>query len=462
MRKVILTLITVLGASLFLTSCAGGPGGNSTTQFSKSGTVFITGSDAPLASVLSFQITVNSLTLSDGSNSVSVLNAPATIEFSRLLGLRTLLALNSVPAGQYKSATVSISTPVISFLDLSTNPASVGKINGTLTTGTITVNFRQPLTIADSGIGGLHFHFDLRNSIQLDSTGQVTGVVNPHIGIRPLTIDDDDAEVDELKGGLVSTNVAGNSFVLQRPDGRNITVNVNSQTMIEGASGLSGLVPPAFIEVSGKIQADGSLLADHVEFFTAERAFLSGLVLNPIPPTGVASSVTMLVNEELPSLAGIPVGGASTINISSATDFDIFRWNMPVSTFLFNNSQLVRGQRIAVGGAINTTTNPASLDTRRVVLYRQGLDGNVSANSVVVQSGNTGTFQLAANGFFGFLFGGPVKVQTSDATRFRDVAGLSGLKSVTVPVRVVGLLLKDSSGNPVLVANRVEAEVPED
>jgi len=62
------------------------------------------------------------------------------------------------------------------------------------------------------------------------------------------------------------------------------------------------------------------------------------------------------------------------------------------------------------------------------------------------------------NGFFGFLFNAPLKVVTSDMTRFRGVSGLSGLNNVTGNLEVVGLLLKDASGNPVLVARVVQGE----
>jgi len=125
---------------------------------------------------------------------------------------------------------------------------------------------------------------------------------------------------------------------------------------------------------------------------------------------------------------------------------------------LFSASSLVLGQSIGVGGTVDTTTNPASFATKRIVLRPQGLQGKVNPNSVSVQSGNNGSFQLVANGFFGFLFNAPLKVMTSDMTRFRGVNGLSGLNNVTGNLEVVGLLLKDASGNPVLVARVVQGE----
>jgi len=456
MRK-LFTILGIVSLTVWVTSCSGG-NSQSQTASPQSAMIFVTGGDAPLTSVLSFKITINTLALSDGTNTVQVLTQPATIEFSQLLGLRTLVALNSVTPGTYKSATASLASPVISFLDLSTTPASVGTINGTLTSNTVNVTFRKPLTIDQSGLGGLNFHIDLRNSLQTDANGQLTGVVSPQVKIRPLRIDDDDAHIDDLKGSLVSVNTTGNSFVLQRANGRSFTIDVNSQTQFEGVSGLSALAPPAILDISGKAQADGSILADHVQLLTTDRAFLSGIVLNATPPTGAATSMTLLVRDEIPVFSGINPGLPATVKIAPSTEFDIARFRLPVSSMLFSASSLVLGQSIGVGGTVDTTTNPASFATKRIVLRPQGLQGKVNPNSVSVQSGNNGSFQLVANGFFGFLFNAPLKVMTSDMTRFRGVNGLSGLNNVTGNLEVVGLLLKDASGNPVLVARVVQGE----
>lgn len=459
MKRLCPGAVLIFALLFLLASCGGGGSQTSTTtQSATPGMVFVTGSDAPLPSVLAFQITVNSLKLSDGANTVELLTEPATLEFSRLLGLRTLMALNSVNPGAYTSVSVGLAAPVISYLNLTT-PATVGTINGTLTSSTVTVNLPSPLVVGSNGLAGLHFHFNLRDSLALDAGGQITGTVTPRLGIRALTINDDDAEVDELRGGLVSTNVAGNSFVIQRANGRNLTIKVDNSTVYDGTSGLAAMATPAIIEVSGKIQADGSLLADHVELNTVERNFLAGLVLDATPATGAAISLTLLVREEMPPVTGMTVGFPATVNIASNTVFDIYKFGLPVEALLFNSSQLVRGQRVAVGGVADTTTTP-TLAARRILLHRQGLDGTLNPGSVNITAGNNGSFQLVTNAFFSYLFSGaPLKVTTTNATRFVNVNGLAGLSSLGtgVPLRVVGLLLKDNSGNPVLVAGAVIA-----
>ncbi len=458
MRRVIGCIAVLLLFTLFWTSCGGG---SSTTSGSTSGTtaqgmVYMTGSDAPLPSVLSFQVTIQSITLFNGTSNVTLMNTPTTVEFSRLLGLRTLLALNSVPVGTYTSATVTLASPVISYLDITTTPTSVGTINGTLLNNTISHTFSQPLTVTENGLGGLHFHFDLRDSLQLDAQSQITGVVDPHIQIRPLVVNDDDAQIDELRGSLVSVNAAGNSFVIQRPRGRQFTIKVDNTTNWDGTDTINTLSPPAIVEVAGTVQADGSVLASNIQVITTNHSFLEGLVLNANPPTGQADSITLLVREEIPVLDGIEVGKPATLNLDANTVFDIYRFNLPVESFLFNNSMVTTGQRVTIAGDIDTTTNPASFDTRRVVLHRQGVQGNYVAGSLQITSGNNGQFMFSASGLHGYLFQKPIKVLTSNVTRFRNIGGLANVPNISGPFYVVGLLLKDpATGDPVMVAGLV-------
>jgi len=80
----------------------GGCGMSTTTppnQNQTQGTVFVTGTDASLPSVTSFLVDITGLSVSDGTNSVSVLNGTQTVDFARLNGLRTLLDINTIPAG---------------------------------------------------------------------------------------------------------------------------------------------------------------------------------------------------------------------------------------------------------------------------------------------------------------------------------------------------------------------------
>jgi hypothetical protein len=449
-----LTLIAIISMSVVLISCGGG--GNSATSritSTPNGMVYVTGSDAPLPSVVSFQIDIASLILSNATSSVSLVSSVQTIEFSRLLGLRTLLALDTVPAGSYTKATVVFANPKISYLNTATTPISIGTMNGTLTSNTVEITFNRPLTVADSGLGALHFHLNIRDSLAVDNAGQITGAVTPVIQIRPLLLDEDDAEIDELRGSLVSVTAASNSFVLQRPRGRDITVVTDSNTKFDQGESINTLSMPAFLEVGGKVRADGSLLADRVHILVRDRGFLAGLVLDPIPATGDATSINLLVREEIPDINGVEVGKPSVVTIAANTVFDIYRFDAPVEALIFNQSRLTRGQRLTIGGSLDSSNN---LTTKRIVLHREGQEGAYLADSLNVTAGNTGTFKLIIGGPFGYLMNGQLTVQTGPQTRFLGVAGLNAVSNAgTKPVCVVGLLLKDAGGNPVLYAGTV-------
>src|SRR5712692_12064314 len=102
--------------------CGGGSSNSTTTMQPQSGSVFVTGTDAPLPSVLSFQVDITGMTVSDGTNPpVSVLNGTQTVDFARLNGLHTLLDLNTIPMGTYTTVNVTLANPQIGYLKV-TNP----------------------------------------------------------------------------------------------------------------------------------------------------------------------------------------------------------------------------------------------------------------------------------------------------------------------------------------------------
>src|SRR6202142_2353573 len=147
-------------AALALSSCGGGSGmGTTSTQSQAS--IYTVGTDAPLPSVVSCEVTVSGITLFNGTTNVSVLSQPQIVDFAQLSGLHQLLDLTAVPTGTYTSATITIASPVIGFIDPSVNPPVVSTINGTLSQSSVTVNFVQPVMVSDADLFGLRMEFDL-------------------------------------------------------------------------------------------------------------------------------------------------------------------------------------------------------------------------------------------------------------------------------------------------------------
>jgi hypothetical protein len=459
-----LSAMVVLAMMVVASGCGGGASTSTQTPQQQSGSVFVTGTDAPLPSVLSFQVDITGMTVSDGTNPpVSVLNGTQTVDFARLNGLHTLLDLNSIPAGTYSSVTVTLANPEISYLNVTTpetNPPTrptIVTLNGTsspavtLTQSSVNITLGNPLTVTAGEIIGLSFDFDLRHSIQVDSNGQFTGVVNPSLGLKAVTPSDSDAYIDDFVAGV--TSVGTTSFMIQGPHGHQFTVNVNEQTEWEDGEGLSNLTGTSIVEISGTLdRTSGAILADTVAVVSQDSFFAGGLVTFVDPATNTANDFDLYVRSALPSGTGFQSGQISTIDLTGNEKYFIYWWHNRFTNFLFNSSLLVPGQHVSVGGPIAN----GAVTVKRVVLRHEGHSG-----TWVVGSTDTGanTFQFNSNGVAGVLFNGPITVYCSPFTKFKG--GLTGLGSLSgttaINLRVVGLVLKDPiSGQPVFVAHGVE------
>ncbi|MCL6566892.1 MAG: hypothetical protein K6U09_10775 [Acidobacteriia bacterium] len=448
----LLTLVLALG----MLHCSGGSPPPPNSARPGFGNIFVVGTDAPLASVLAFQVTFTGMTVSDGTNTASLLAAPVEIEFARLHGLRTLLTLEAVPAGTYSSVTITLAAPVISFLDTSTDPPSVGTLNGRLTRSSVTVPLRTPLVVNADDLVGLFVDFRLRDSLEVGPDGQLTGTVDPRIVIRAIPPDAPDAEIDELRGGVVSVDLAERSFLLQGPHGRTLKVLTDGQTQFEEGEGLETLDSNTIVEVSGVLERSTlALRAREVLVLSRDRFLLGGLLTDVRPAPGPAEQVDLLVRTELPDLSGARIGRIATVGFDGNERFLIHHMRLPLGHLLFNRASLIEGQRISIGGALDTSTAPATLDARRVTLHPQGLEGIWLPGSTRAENTQTGVFAFRTFGLTGLLFERPVRVFTSARTRFVNLSGLDDLSGdQPIPLRIVGLVLLDHLTNEQVVLAR--------
>lgn len=455
MKRFLALTVAVLLAAMMI-GCSSSP--NTITTGAQPGNVFVTGEDAPLPSVVGFEVTINSITLNGESSSPVVVSTPTTVDFARLVGLRSPLAFNSVPADTYSSATFVLTNPVISFVDLTQNPPALSTIAGTLPTSptySLTVNFPTPMVVGSNGLAGLKMEFDIRQSLAVNGAGQVTGVVSPVIFVKATHASDPDGQITDLTGGLVSVATASNSFVMQGPYGRQLTVYVNNGTTFNSGWSITNLAAPAIVSVEGAFQADGSLMASGVEVITTAQSFVSGRVLVfTTNGSNQVQQVTMWVGETGADMVS-DVDTIQTFDVSAVTDYEICFLDGPLTGALFNNTTLEIGQRIFLGGSfVNPTFTPQMISLRRQGAYGMLVTGSVT----VTNAPNGGSFELSNNGLLGYSADGPVTVNTGNLTYFYDLNGLSALAADTTPVPIVarGLFLKDPiSGNPEFFAGLV-------
>jgi hypothetical protein len=419
--------------------------------------------------VVSLNLTINSVTLTGMTNSPQLVTSPFTVDFARLVGLRAPLAFSAVPADTYTSATFVLSSPVIDYIS-AVNPPQVSTLNGTFASPTstspqttsVTVNFPTPMVVGASGLAGMHTEFDIRQSLAVDNSGQITGVISPVMFIEAVKATNPEGQITDLTGTVVSVNTASNSFMMQGPFGHQFTVDVDGNTNYNQGFTLATLpTTGGFVSIQGTVQMDGSVLASEVEFITTDRAFISGRILALNPSSGPVQTVTMWVGETGGDASSL-VDTAQTVNVSAVTTYDICffnnTWFSPNN--LFGNSSMLVGQRIFIGGTVSGSTFTPDL----ISLRRQGVYGAVVPGSVTVTSGNAGNFQLLNTGLLGMSLGGPLTVNTGAGTLFfqgnsntltlTDLQTATATSSVSVIAR--GLVLKDStSGDPVLWAHRV-------
>ena len=452
-------LFAVLSAALVLATGCSSTVNSTANPSGVTGSTFVLGTDAPLASVTSFQVQIKSVAATDASgNSVSLLSGSPTVDFARYNGLQTLLDMNDVPEGTYTSVTITLgSSATIGYLATGSGAPTIQTEVAMLTTTTVTTNLANPLVVAHAAAPvGLRVDFDLRKSIQTDAGGQITGTVNPTFNVKAVGVGDADAYIDEYTAGVVS--VGTQSFVIQGPHGQQFTVNVNGQTDWDGNATIADLTTSSIVQISGSLdKADQTINADEVEIVSQNSFYASGQVTYVTPATGAATSFDLYVRALVPTNTGLQLGQIAQVNLSGSEKFLVYRMHNPLTQFLFSPSAMVAGQAVAIGGPASGAANANAVTVNRVSLRNWGFNGTVVAGSVNTAQG---TFQMKVNGFAGVLIPETVTVWASNRTSFRD--GLVGMAEVGggANVRAVGLLLRDPASGQVVLLSRYVDDLP--
>jgi hypothetical protein len=431
-----------------------GSGGSNPGQ---SSSAFVVATDAPVAGVVSFNATIQSVNAIDASgNSVSLVSGNPTIDFARYNGLQTLMDENNVPADTYTQISVTFASATIGYLQMNSGAApSIQTMNATFTTPTTTVTLANPLVVAQTGPVGIRMDFRLDKSI-LMSGGQITGQVTPTFDISAVGPDAPGAYIDEFDTAVVSVDASTQTFIVQGPHGRQWTINVNGNTEWDNGEGLSDLTNTSIVQVSGVLdRADSTIDADEVAILSQNGFYAGGTVTYVQPSSGVASDFQMYVRGTLPAQGdAVMDGDLATVDLSGSEKFFIYWMHNRFTEFLFNSSTLLAGQHVSVGGALSGAQNADGLSVKRVVLRDWGFNGTLVPGSI---DSGSGSFQMNVTGFAGQLIPQTVTVYTSSVTTFRfGFSDLSDLSSAA-NLRVVGLLIKDpTSGDSVLLARYVD------
>ncbi len=454
-RRVLPSLVGLTIATLLAAGCGSSYTSTSTNSQTVTGSSFVVGTDAPMASVVSFNVQVSISATDANGNTVQLTSGSPMVDFARFNGLQTLIDMNDVPVGTYSSVAISLSNGTIGYLDTTTAKPTIKSMTANITTPTVTYSLSKPMIVAQSGAPvGLHMDFNLRKSIGV-SGGQITGDVNPTFTVNGVNNNDKGAYIDEFDAAVVNTDAGKQTITIQGPHGRQFTVNVTGQTEWDGGDTFADLSSSSIIQVSGFLdRADATIDADEIAVLSQSGFYASGQVTYVNPSSGPASSFDLYVRGLLPTTTGLTLGQLATVDLNGSEKYSIYWMHGPLAQFLFNQSGLLPGQHISVGGPASGAADAGAVAVKRVVLRHWGFNGTIVPGSV---NSSTDSFQMQVNGFAGLLIPQTVTVYIADNCEFRD--GLTQLSDVSAAtnVRVVGLLLKNpTNGNTVLVGHYVD------
>lgn len=451
MRKQWLGLAVLIASGLVLVRC-GGSTMQTTSTPAGSGQFVLMGTDAPVCSVASFDVTLTGVTLTPegGGQPVSVVSStnPLTVDFAQLMGAQGLLSLNSVPAGTYSEITLTLSNPQLTVFE--GNPPVPTPVVATLSTATVTVTINPALQVTANGAVGLTIDFQLFKSMETDSSGQITGTINPSFRAVPAVITSGGflSEIDDLTGIVETVSTSSTnpnfigSFTLRVRNNRTFLVNVSSNTRFQNVSGLSGLTQGLFVEVKTRVLENGDILAMDVvseaETDATTAGFAGPVVSVTEDANGLATQLSVFVRSEHPDVsATIPLFSTVTVNVSTETIYRIASFDTDLSAFLFGPASIRAGQHVVVHGPFTGGSSP-TVTGNMVVLRPQAVLGNFQSLLAVGSDDKTGGYALTAcNPLFR---GQTADVLTFGTTTFSGVAGLNEL-STTPPYLNFGYLL---------------------
>ncbi|HSM87736.1 MAG TPA: DUF5666 domain-containing protein [Candidatus Limnocylindrales bacterium] len=448
--QVLFGIITFLAVGLLLTVT--GCGGNNAVQNATAANTQVKIGDAPADSVIAFELTVTSVSLTSSSGStVSVFSGSREIELAHLAATVEPMALSNVPAGTYTKASIGFNGAEVTYIP-TTGTTPVEK--HFTTSGTVDVTPASPVTIG-TGSNVLSIDVNLAQSLTFDATGNVTAV-SPVFNLSSVAVaaeseqDEESGEIEDAVG-TVSAAPANNSFVLSlQMSGQSATFNVDANTSFsDGLTAFADIKQGMLLRVDATTGANGAFNAKKVELVEASGSEAEGFITATTSPL---TSFTMVNTDGAGSgMTTANVGTTFTVNVAAGTKFRVNTDKIDLSglSFVFGAAtDLVKGQNVEVESA--GAASAGAITAEKVTLSKQALSGTVSAAAI---TGTTGTFTLtlAADSAFAKITG-----VTSVTVYQQPGTELKGISLVTnsASVKVRGMLFWDGT-NYQFVASRI-------
>jgi Domain of unknown function (DUF5666) len=458
----------ILIAMVFAFSGCGGYSSSSTTTYpplmGQSAMVTVTITDTPPAgvTVLSFELTVNGATLNPGN--VPLVYTPAKIEVRQLETESAFLSTFGVPTGTYQSVTFNFTNPELTILNQS--GAAIGSCaNNSVcelkpaVAGNVTFSGAPfPVALTTATPAGFQVDVNVANlitntlTVDFNASGVLTVAQLPLPGHPADHLDD----LDDLIGSVLNLDTANSKFTLHTATA-DLAIQANSNTQFEfescAANNFSCLQNGLVVKVDTEVMAGGAFLAHKIEFEDdAADDELEGVVFK----IDDATHIELAVLGELRSVSNVNIGDPIVVTLSNPT-FEVKNDGLNVPSSLqgafqsaTDTSQLLPGQVVEIRATSPASTGPPITVTTDRVRLRMS-----QFTATVMGAPAPPSFTL---GNLPALFTNAgissIGVQTSSATQFESVTGVSALADQNI-VSVRGLLFNNGANPPQLIADKV-------
>lgn len=466
-RRIALSLGSLTIASLAV-ACGmyTSPGTMNTPATPRQSTVQFRIGDSPADRVLSFEITIGPITLTpDTGAAVTILSGTERVELSHLSATSAPLSVLSIPQGSYKSASITVAQPEVTFLN---SAGQVQQIEPAFNQ-TITISFSPSLSIGTSSV--VSIDLNIPKSLTFDAQGNPTGVNLDASSFRLSAAavaemnrqNDDDGELEDTTGTITAVN--GTSFTLTvSQTGAMLVFATDGNTQFKDGAALA---VNTIVMVDGVTRADGTLYAAKVEGIESETGEEAEGLITAVGGTP-AASLTIVMDERTGSATANAIGNTLTAAVSNA-QFVVDDGNIDPSgigglpsppEFSFDASTVHAGQRVQLeskdaehegaqpqdenGGSGDNGGTTATLTAEKVRLLQQTLVGTVSGLSSSTSSGPvTLTLTVASDSAFAMLSGQTqLKVFWQSGTDLKDMTSVSNGDTI----RVRGLVFNTGTG----------------
>lgn len=461
----IVTISMALAIIGGLVACGGGNTGPApvTTPTSAAKTVVqVNMGDAPADWMLAFSMNINSLALTGSNGTINAVSSGTTMEMMHLMGTMQPLALVSAPQGTYTSASISISSATVMYMDPVTKSVVHKTITGPISA---TITFTSPIAVGSTPMA-IGFDLDLANSVTMDSSGnpKMNPVFHVTSGMQGTgnALDPSNGGIQHMMGAVSSTS--GNSFSMTSIQAAQaFTFATNSSTSFDNITSMSMMTSGMLVFVDASMQPDGSLMATKVQSMMNAGGVMSSGVITSV--TGLPATQLMMVaqNGAGTGMMSSAFAAGASVNMSANAVFQINQGETDLSnlpfTMTFDARHIYAGQSVmpvsssgmgTSSGVMGGNPMAGTIASTGVTLEPQGLSG-VLATAITSVSRTSFMLALPSDCAFTTLTGATsITVYQQPGTIISGTLPIAG----GATVHVFGLLSMDA-GQWKMVAARI-------